>query len=147
MKRVFSIVLSFVLLLGLWGCETAGEATDSTVSVRTTMIRAYTDEDGDAYIPLMDGTCVTIHDDTTGAILTPDWARIVVLLKDSSLYYTDVEQNEKIQVSDKAAVIKYDDVKSDGFFFCRRQRGCVPCFVLGRELGGAWPCGGLCCRG
>lgn len=98
------VIVLIVSLSGKGGAE-----------VRKSVINARISDDGTAYIPLMDGTCVTIGDDVKSAALTADRTHIVVLLTDGTLYVTDPQLSEKTTIADEAA--KFSNIRDDGFFY------------------------------
>lgn len=100
MKKIIVIILAFVLGLSLAACG------QSTKSEANTYVVAKYDSDGIAYVPLMSGNAVKMDDDILGSAITPDRKHIVALTKDCVLYYTDVSQTAKTQVTDKGASIE-----------------------------------------
>ena len=74
-------------------------------------------DDGSAYIPTMSGDVITIQDDVESAVMTPDRKRIVVLLKNGTLYFTDAAQREKNIISESADGIGIQAVRNDGFIY------------------------------
>ena len=74
-------------------------------------------DDGSAYIPTMSGDVITIQDDVESAAMTPDRKRIVVLLKNGTLYFTDAAQREKNIISESADGIGIQAVRNDGFIY------------------------------
>lgn len=79
------------------------------------VIIARIEDDGDAFVPLMNGEFVKIKGDVKQATITADRKNIVVLLNDGSLYVTDKEQAEKTSVADDA--IRFSYVRDTGFFY------------------------------
>lgn len=73
------------------------------------------DEDGNAFLPLMDGTCVKIEGEISSAAITPDRKHILVLDQDGRLYVTDPGQSQKTVVAD--GVSSFIVPKDDGFLY------------------------------
>ena len=71
-------------------------SSDKTIAVA---LSAYCDEDGVAYIPLMDGSIRKIDDDVSQAYITPDRKRIIVIKKDGTVYYTYSNAQEEVKVT------------------------------------------------
>ena len=92
------------ILLLLRACGVLREETlaDTTEKGEPLPVYAETDAEGNAWLPLMDGTAVCIRDAVDKAVLTPDRQRIVVLLTDGTLYVTDRNQTEKTLVAQNA---------------------------------------------
>ena len=106
---VVVVLLAVILLVVNLGGGKSGGAIEKAV------IHARISEDGDAYIPLMDGSVIRITGDVESAAITADRTRVVVLLTDGTLYVTDPELSEKTTVADNAVSFSY--VRDDGFFF------------------------------
>lgn len=80
-------------------------------------IRAYIDEDENAYLPYSDGSCMKIEDPDgiEDAYLTPDGKHAVVLTREGELYLTDRKQAKKETLKKNVALVSmYTDL---GFFF------------------------------
>ena len=87
----------------------------STGSSDVTGISAKIDEDGNAYIPLLDGTCITIKDEVLSAGITVDRKHVVVVLTDGTLYVTDKNLSSKTQISTDCD--RLSAIRNDGFIY------------------------------
>lgn len=108
------VVLLVVLVAGaifLFGNSTSA----GSAKVETTTVSAKLTDDGTAYLPMFDGTCVVINDEVEAATISKDREHIVVLLKDGTLYVTDKNQSAKTEIVDNCESIS--NVRNDGFFY------------------------------
>ncbi len=99
------IIMAFTMNAGTSNIDTK---THFALSARLT-------DDGTAYIPLPDGKCVVINEEVQTATITADRTRIVVLLKDGSVYVTDTNLTEKNAVAENGVSIS--SVRNDGFLY------------------------------
>ena len=76
--------------------------TASATPIESVAVYALMNDDGTAYIPLYDGTCIKINEEVDSAVLTKDRAHVVVLLTDGTLYVTDPQQSQKTTIADNA---------------------------------------------
>lgn len=108
------VVIAAVLLVGnLLNGGSSSKAGPAAISAKMT-------DDGTAYIPLMDGSCVTINEDVKSATITKDKKHIVVLLKDGTLYVTDKEQSQKDEIASNCDSIS--DIRNEGFFYTDKKK-------------------------
>lgn len=101
-------VAAAVLVMSLIGGGSSG-------SVQMNPIYAQIDEDGNAYLPLMNGKVVKIADEVSDAALTPDQQHIVVLLEDGDLYITDTKLSKKTTIASDATNLLA--VRNEGFLY------------------------------
>ena len=94
--------------------------TDPSAPAAPVVVNACIDDDGTAYLPLYDGTCVQIYGDVASAKLTKDRAHVLVLLKDGTLYVTDPQQSQKTIVADNA--VSMGAIQNTGFVYKDDQR-------------------------
>lgn len=73
------------------------------------------DENGTAYIPLMNGEWVELDDEVEYASITADRRSIVVLCEDGRLYVTDPELEEEHEIADDA--VGFGSGMNDGFAY------------------------------
>lgn len=104
---VVAIVIVAVLALGNPGSSSPSKVEPIAISARMT-------DDGTAYIPLFDGTSITINEEVQSAILTQDRKHIVVLLQDGLLYVTDGQLTNKTTIADNATTFV---VRNDGLLY------------------------------
>lgn len=93
---VLCAVIAVVVLVVL---PMLGSGRES-VSEMPMPLRPYVTEDGEYCFVLPDGQCIEIGEDVKEAYMTPDREHIVVLLEDGTLYITDKEQSEEIEIAD-----------------------------------------------
>ncbi len=101
------IALVLVLVLGSGG---GGSAIG-----KHNAVYAMINEDGTAFLPLMNGKTVTVKGEVQRAAVTADRKHVIVLDEDKNLYITDVKQNGKTKVSEEAE--SFSNVRDTGFFF------------------------------
>lgn len=82
---------------------------------QTAAVYALRTDDGTAYLPRMDGETIEIRENVASAVLTPDRENVVVLLRDGTLYVTDVNQKEKKTISNHC--VYYSTVRNDGIVY------------------------------
>ena len=99
-------VLIFTGIISFGGSASSSELTG---------ISAKIDEDGNAYIPLLDGTCITIKDEVLSAGITADRKHVVVVLADGTLYVTDKNLSSKTQISTDCDHLSA--IRNDGFIY------------------------------
>lgn len=99
-------IFILVLILVLGGAQ--------ETPVKPDVINAKITDDGTAYIPLFDGTGITINDEVKSAVLSKDRKHLVVLLLDGSLYVTDPQQSSKKIIAENA---KYIVVRNEGLLY------------------------------
>lgn len=104
---VVAIVIVAVLALGNPGSSSPSKVEPIAISARMT-------DDGTAYIPLFDGTSITINEEVQSAVLTKDRKHIVVLLKDGLLYITDGQLANKTTIADNVTTFI---VRNDGILY------------------------------
>lgn len=109
------VVLIAVIVVALLLFGQGGAAN----SVKNYAVNARMSDDGSAYIPLYDGTIITINEDVEAATLTADRKHIVVLLKDGTLYVTDRGLTGKNSIADNCAT--FGSVRDDGFFYADEE--------------------------
>ena len=117
MKRTICALMILVMLLGLCAC--GGSPLGSKVQYEDIIITAYEDEDGTAYIPLMNGESVKIAGEVTSARISQDRRTVIVLEKDGTLYYADPALTNKHQVADDADSIRIS--RNDGFLYTNKE--------------------------
>lgn len=88
---VVVLILGVSMLFGGGGGATVEEDT---------VIWAKIGEDGEAYIILPDGKIIEIDDEVQSAAMTKDRKHIVVLLEDGTLYVTDKNQKEEVEIEE-----------------------------------------------
>lgn len=96
------------------------ETTEYVIPAENTTVEAMIADDGTAYIPQMDGSCIEIAGDVAYAAITPDREHIVVLLHDGTLYVTDMEQTNQSILSNEAVVyLEQTDliIRNDGLLY------------------------------
>lgn len=105
--RIVAFFLTLLLALTLCGCGGEGAAT-SHFSAEPRTVYGTVDADGTAYLPVMNGTTVTLQGNIRRAMLLKDRTTIIVLEKDGRLYTTTVSAaGEKTVIADDAASIEY----------------------------------------
>lgn len=105
------VIAAVVLLVCLLG----GSGGSSADPGRPTSIYAHVDEDGVAYIPLMNGSVIKIDDEVNTAVLTADRKHVVVLLEDGDLYITDTKLSKKNVIASDVTTLRV--VRDDGFLY------------------------------
>ena len=113
---VLAIAACLVLFFTL-GRDGGGSGAEDA---RRRAVSAFYDEDGDAWIPCADGTCVRIKDEIRTASLTPDGKRAVVLTEDGELYAAGKDLSGKTGLETKAA--SFRTVSRSGFFYEANDR-------------------------
>lgn len=104
------VVLAVVLLVSLIG---GGSGNSGSAELNT--IYAQIDEDGVAYLPLMNGKVLKIDEEVDTAVLTADRKHVVVLLQDGDLYVTDTKLSKKTTIASDADVLR--TVRDEGFIY------------------------------
>lgn len=108
MRRMLVLLLAVALTAALCGCSGGTAVGAKSGAGNLAIISGKIDADGTAYLPVMDGTTVTIPGDVYRAVLLKDRATIVVLEKDGLLYTTTVSApGEKTTVAENVAELSY----------------------------------------
>lgn len=109
------IAAIIVVIIAIVVLSSGKSSAGPSAGIEPVTVEALMNDDGTAYIPLYDGTCITINDEVEAATLTKDRMHIVVMLQDGTLYVTDSQQSSKTVIADNAfSVIA---VKNDGFLY------------------------------
>lgn len=115
-KIVIGIAATLLVVLVTGAFFLFGNKTNVTSSkVEAAAMSAKLADDGTAYIPMLDGTCIVINEEVEDAIISKDRAHIVVHLKDGTLYVTDKQQSNKTEITDNCEAI--DGIRNEGFFY------------------------------
>lgn len=104
-------------------CACSG--SQSSASVKKLSVSAEVSADGDAYIPMDDGSTIKIEAgsaDVTKAVLAADDEHIIVLQEDGVLYITDKKLAEKKELSDSCAKIL--GTRKDGIIYQNEDGAC-----------------------
>ena len=116
-KRILTlgaVVLAAVVLL--WAAvQLVGGMAQSRSTAKPATLSARLNEDGTAYIPMLDGTAVEIDEEVALAVLTADRKHIVVRLEDGTLYVTDPKLKSKHVLSEDCTSL--GDLKNDGLVY------------------------------
>ena len=109
------VVVGVILLVTLGKGQSSG-GTKSDLNRRTS-VAAFIDEDGVAWIPCSDGSCIKVKekDEIASACLTPDEKRVVVLTEEGELYIANKDLSKKETVAKDAYSAVF--VTDDGFFY------------------------------
>ena len=105
------IVGGIFLVLGL--VKSAGASSEFSAIV------SREDEDGTAYVPLMNGNSIQIKGDVSLAALTKDRKHLVVLMEDGSLYAVNQRNSEKTEIAHNVDTV--NSLRNDGLFFTNKD--------------------------
>lgn len=108
-------IVAAVAVLVVLLCVFIGGGSGDSSSAEPRFVAARYAEDGTAYLLLEDGKCITIKDDVSRAVITPDRKNVVVLLEDGTLYVTDKDQSKKTVVAENVNGLMA--LKDEGFFY------------------------------
>lgn len=111
------IVILIIVGLYLFGGRLGIMSKITSNNTDGTEIIAEKTDDGIAYIPLLDGSCIAINNDVDTAAITKDREHVVVLLNDGTLYVTDKNQTTKIIIADDCDSIYRYNIRNEGFFY------------------------------
>ena len=115
-KKLIGVVAALFTFLAIGTVFLFGNSANVVSSkVDTTTVSAKLTDDGTAYIPMFDGTCVVITDEVKSAEISKDREHIVVLLEDGTLYVTDKSQSVNTIIADDCDSIS--NIRNEGFFF------------------------------
>lgn len=113
MKRLIALLLVILLTFALCACD---GGTSTTVEHKKASISAKIDANGTAFIPMMDGTVVSINGDVEEAEITDDRNTIVVLESDGLLYFTSpTSTTEKTTIATNVETLSV--VRSTGVIY------------------------------
>ena len=107
------VVAGIVLLVVLGrGTSSGGSKADGP---RRAAVAAFADEDGVAWIPGIDGSCVKIKDEVASAYRTPDGKRVAAVTDEGELFIASKDLSKKEVLDDDADSCGY--VSDKGFYY------------------------------
>lgn len=119
-KKLLCLLMAGILCL-LCACG----SSQGGASVKRLSVSANISADGDAYIPMDDGSTIKIEAgsaDVAKAMLSSDNEHIIVLQEDGTLYFTDKKLSEKNELSDSCAKIL--GARNDGIIYQNEDGTC-----------------------